>query len=182
MKSDYKKELLKLVENKKKEIPTTFSQDAVKNIFVTLEYTPEFLSAFSTRFNDKTSLKPLMKGKRSLRETLVHLLNIEGLHYSTIYPALLLKKPKIYPIHAERDFDRLSLFSDFNLVELLQAFRFERRKTLNFLRSLKNGDWSRQLSEAGKAREETIYWRVRGLAIHDYTHVEIIKFQTGFRK
>jgi hypothetical protein len=182
MKSEYKKDLEKLVQRKKKEIPTSFSEAGVNHILTILEHTPDFLTSFSKRFNEKTSLEPIIEGKRSFRETLVHLLNIEGLHYTTIYPALLINKPTVHPIHPERDFDRLNLFSDFNLKELLDAFRFERKKTLNFLKSLKKNDWSRQLTEKDKAREETIYWRARALAIHDFTHVEILKFQTGFLK
>jgi hypothetical protein len=177
MAKDYKEQLNKLVEKKKKEIPTAQSDDAIKNIFETLEETPRFLIAIAKRFDEKTSLNPIIEGKRSFRETLVHLLNIEGLNYTTIYPAFLLNKPKVYPLHAEKDFDRLSLFTDFKLKDLLQAFDLERKKTLSFLRSLKPNDWIRQLVEDNKARQETIYWRARGLAVHDYTHVHILKFQ-----
>jgi hypothetical protein len=180
MKSDYKEELNKLVEKKKKEIPTSFSEAAVNNIFTILEYTPNYLTSIARHFNDKSSVEPIIEGKRSFRETLIHLLNIEGLNYTTIYAAFLLNKPKIYPIHAERDFDRLSLFSDFRINELLETFCFERRKSLSFLRSLKGSDWHRQLTEKAKAREETIYWRARVLAIHDFTHVQILKFQTNY--
>ena len=179
MKSDYKEELNKLVQGKKKEIPSSFSEVAVANIFTILEHTPNYLTSIAKHFDDKTSLEPIIKGKRSFRETLIHLLNIEGLNYTTIYPAFLLNKPKIYPIHAERDFNRLGLFFDFRLNELLEVFCFERRKSLSFLKSLKKSDWSRQLTE-DKAREETIYWRVRALAIHDFTHVQIFKFQTNY--
>jgi len=86
----------------------------------------------------------------------------------------------IYPLHAEKDFDRLSLFSGLGLNELVEAFSLERKKTLNFLKSLRKSDWCRQLKEENKAREETIYWRARGLAIHDFTHVQILKFQTNY--
>src|SRR5262245_55300210 len=181
MKSGYKEELNKLVQKKKKEIPTSFSEVALTNIFAMLEYTPSYLISIAKHFDDKSSLEPIIKGKRSFRETLVHLLNIEGLNYTTIYPAFLLHKPKVYPIHAERDFDRLNLFLDFRLDELLKVFCFERSKSLSFLRSLKQSDWAKQLSEENKARQETIYWRVRGLAIHDFTHVQILKFQTSHR-
>jgi hypothetical protein len=156
MKSDYKEELDKLVQKKKKEIPTSFSEVAVNNIFTILAFTPKYLTSVAKHFDDKSSLEPIIEGKRSLRETLIHLLNMEGLNYTIIYPAFLLSKRTIYPIHAERDFDRLNLFSDFHVNELLEAFCFERRKSLSFLRSLKKSDWLRQLTEKDKAREETI--------------------------
>lgn len=168
-----------LVQAKKKAIPTSLSDAAIRNIFETLEETPAHLTAIAKRFDEKTSLEPIIPGKRSFRETLVHFLNIEGLNYTTIYPAFLLKKPEVHSIHAERDFGRLNLFADFQLPELLSAFKLERKKTLGFLKSLKKSDWSKQLIEENKQRQETIYWRARGLAIHDYTHVHILKFQLG---
>ena len=124
----------------------------------------------------------MLQGKRSFRETLIHLLNIEGLNHTTIFPAFPLKRPMVYPLHAEKDFDRLNLFSGLPLGELLEAFGLERNKTLNFLKSLKKTYWSRQLREENKAIEESFYWRARGLAIHDFTHVQILKFQTNCLK
>src|SRR5262245_36649198 len=126
MKSDYKEELNKLVEKKKKEIPTSLSDVALANIFTILEYTPIYLNSIAKHFDEKSSLTPIMEGKRSFRETLIHLLNIEGLNYTTIFPAFLLNKPMVYPLHAEKDFDRLNLFTDLRLKELLEAFILER--------------------------------------------------------
>jgi len=158
MSSDYKERLDKLVQKKKKEIPTTLSEAAIQTILEILEETPRYLNAIAKNFDEKTSLAPIIAGKRSFRETLIHLLNIEALNYTTIFPAFLLNKPAIYPLHAERDIDRLNLFADFQMQELLLAFDLERKKTLGFFRSLKKNDWSKQLTEENKAREETIYW------------------------
>ncbi len=177
MRPNYKDELEKSVQLTKKKIPTTFSESAVTNVFRILENTPKYLTSVTKHFDDNSSRNPLSDGKRSFRETLIHLLNIEFLNYTTIYPAFLLNKPVIHPIHSERDFDRLSLFLDFELNELLDAFCMERRKSLSFLKSLKESDWMKQLVEVNKAREETIYWRARGLAIHDFTHIQILNFQ-----
>lgn len=175
---DYKEELGKEVNKKKKEIPTAFSEIAVTTIFKVLEETPVYLTSLAKHFDDHTSLEPIIEGKRSFKETLIHLLHMEALHYITIYPAFLLNKPKIYSIHAERDLSRLSLFSDFQPNELLETFCYERRKSLNFLKSLKKSDWHKALKEENKAREETIYWRARVLALHDFTHTQILKLQT----
>ena len=94
MRSDYKEELNKLVQKKKKEIPTSFSEVAVNNIFTILEYTPNYLTSIARHFDDKSALKPIIDGKRSFRETLIHFLNIEGLNYTTIYTAFLCKQAK----------------------------------------------------------------------------------------
>lgn len=180
MKSSYKAEVQKLVLKKKNEMPTSFSETALEAIFDTLEYTPQYLTALAKQFDEVSSLKPIIEGKRSFRETLIHLLNFEGLHYTTVYPAFLINKPQVYPIHAERDFDRLQLFSHFNLEELMMAFCFERRKYLSFLRNLKSKDWHKQIIEEGKKREESIYLMARRTALHDFSHIQILKFQTNF--
>ncbi|MBK9107576.1 MAG: hypothetical protein IPM92_04130 [Saprospiraceae bacterium] len=180
MKLNYKAELEKLVQKKKNEMPTIFSEAALAYIFATLEYTPHFLTAIAKQFDERTSLNPIISGKRSFRETLIHLLNFEGPNYTMVYPAFLLKNPLVYPIHAERDFDRLNLFADFKLDELLMAYCYERKKYLNFLKSLKKLDWNRKITESGKVREETIYLMARRTALHDFTHIQILNFQTNF--
>ena len=180
MKSSYKAELDKLVQEKRNEMPTSFSAAALDTIFATLEYTPLYLTSIAKKFDDKSSLKSIIEGKRSFRETLIHMLNFEGLNYTTVYPSLLITKPQVYPIHAERDFDRLNLFADFQLNDLLLAFCFERKKYLTFLKSIKKKDWKREMTEVGKTREETIYSMSRRTAVHDFTHIQILKFQTNF--
>ena len=82
-------------------------------------------------------MRPIIKGKRSFRETLIQLLNSEGLNYTIVYPSFLIKKTKIYHIHAERDFERLNLFADFQLNELFLAFYFE-RKIFNISKIIKD--------------------------------------------
>lgn len=176
---NYKSELNILLSKKKKEIPTVFSVTAYKNIIETLRETPQKISLLSKKFDNKTSLTPVIKGKWSFRETLIHILNIEILNYTTIYPAYLLDKPVVYPLHAERDIKKLNLFKDFSLSELVNEFKSERRKLLNFLEGLDYKDLVRKIIEKNKAREETIYWRLRGLALHDFTHIHILNFQLG---
>ena len=60
----------------------------------------------------------------------------------------------------KKDFDRLSLFQNFQVREFLVAFDLKR--TLSFLKSLEKSDWPKQLLEETKKRQETIYWRARG--------------------
>ena len=104
---------------------------------------------------------------------------LSNLIYKCVFLKILLNKPKVCPLHAERDFDRLNLFEHFQTCELLSVFDLERRKTLSFLTRLKKEDWSKELIEENKKRQETIYWRARGFAIHDYTHFYILNFQLG---
>jgi hypothetical protein len=177
MSSEYKAALNKLVTKKKKEIPTIISEQALINTFEILESTPEELIAIADNISKENFDKPIIPGKRSFRETLIHLLNIEALNYTTIYPAFLLDKANVYPLHAERDIHRLGLFENFTKEELLTVFGYERMKTMNFFKALKSEEWSKQLIEENKQRQETIYWRARGHALHDFTHMLILKFQ-----
>lgn len=176
---NYKSELNILLSKKKKEIPTVFSETAYNNIIDTLRETPKVIHDLSKFFDNKSSTKPIIEGKWSFKETLIHILNIEILNYTTIYPAYLLDKPIVYPLHAERDIKKLNLFKDFSLSELVNEFKSERRKLLNFLEGLDYKDLHRKIIEKNKTREETIYWRLRGLALHDFTHIQILNFQLG---
>ncbi|MFN8278437.1 MAG: hypothetical protein U0T84_13215 [Chitinophagales bacterium] len=178
--ANYKDEVHRIVQQKKQAIPTAFSAPAVTAILATLEDTVLYLQALARKFDDKSARLPIVAGKRSFRETLIHLLNFEALHYHTAYMALLLREPKVYPIHAERDIARLKLFAGFTVDELVQSFCLERKKYLSFLRALQQPDWARSIEEAGKARHENIYLMARRTAIHDYTHIQILIFQTGF--
>lgn len=175
----YKLQVNALLANAKKHIPTAYSEAAVSNALGILEATPPTLKEISSHISEQDFAKPIIPGKRSFKETLHHFLNIEALNYVTIYPALLIDKPKVYGLHAERDLGRLRLYEDFTRDELLTSFDLERRKTLNFLKALKKTDWQRQIIESGKSRQETIYWRARALALHDHTHVLILRFQMG---
>lgn len=177
MSSDYKTELNNLLAKEKKVIPTLQTESSIKRIFEILQNTPTEIFAISDCIGNADFQKPIIPGKRSFRETLIHMLNIETLNYTTIYPAFLLEKPEIFPLHAERDIDRLNLYKDFSRSELMSAFATERKKTLNFLKSLNQKDWSKQMIEQNKQRQETIYWRARGHALHDFTHILILKFQ-----
>ncbi|MBL7998040.1 MAG: DinB family protein [Candidatus Kapabacteria bacterium] len=177
MSADYKQKLHTIIEAKKKEMPSQGSVNAILSIMATLQETPRYLRSVAPRFPEERSRVPIMEGKRSFRQTVEHLLNIEALHYTTIYPAFLLPTPDVYPLHAERHIARLQLFDSFTMEELLTVFEFERRKSLSFLESLTAGDWLRTIREQGKKRQESIYWRARTLALHDVTHVHIIMFQ-----
>lgn len=174
---DYKVRVNALLADAKKQIPTAFSEPAVSKALHILESTPAALKELSSYISEKDFAKPITKGKRSFKETLHHFLNIEALNYVTIYPALLIDKPRVYGLHAERDLGKLRLYEGFTRAELLTSFQLERRKTLNFLKSLEKDDWQRQIVESGKSRQETIYWRTRALALHDHTHLLILRFQ-----
>lgn len=177
MTESYKAEVNARLAEARKKIPTVYSEAAAGAALGILVSTPAALMEISSRISVEDFAQPIMPGKRSFKETLMHFLNIEALNYVTIYPAFLIDKPEVHDIHAERDLGRLRLYEDFTKTELLKAFELERKKTLNFLRALKQTDWQRQIIESGKARQESIYWRIRALALHDYAHLLILRYQ-----
>ena len=174
---NYKAQLIQLVDRKKALIPTACTEEGIANALKILETMNERITELALRFDEATALAPLAPGKRSFKETLIHLMNIESLNYITIYAAYLIKMPQVYPLHAEKHLSKLNLYSSFSLAELNASFILERKKTLCFLHQLKPADWNRQMIETGKKRSESIYWRTRGLALHDYTHLLILHFQ-----
>lgn len=182
MNVNYREMLAQKVNMKKRLMPTTYSEAAVEAIRFTLADTPLFIAAFVHQISEESAHQPLMEGKRSIYDTLLHLLHFEALHHTLSYPTKLLSQPHVYPIHPERDISKLKLYANFSLSELVQAFQYERRKYLNFLNSLSHEDWQRTMIESGKARKETLYLAARRTALHDYAHIQIISFQTGFTR
>jgi hypothetical protein len=55
--------------------------------------------------------------------------------------------------------------------DLLAYFTFRRQVLLRVLAGLSDAQWSRTIREEGKARQESVYWRARGLAHHEQSHL-----------
>lgn len=178
---NYREALAQQIKLKKRQMPTAYSEAAVEAILSTLADTPKFLSELSLQFNEENSHIPLIEGKRSFYATVLHLLHFETIHYTASYTAKLISQPSIFSLHPERNIAQLGLYHNFSLKELLEAFLYERRKYLNFLRALKQKEWAKSMSESGKARKETLYLAARRTALHDYAHIQIICLQTGYK-
>jgi hypothetical protein len=115
--------------------------------------------------------EPLGKGERSGTEVLAHLLNTEALSAEAIYLALLIREPELADIHAERQLGKLLGFERLPWADLLGYFRVRRKVLLGVLHGLKEAQWARVVREAGKQRKESLYWRARGMALHEAEHV-----------
>ena len=94
-----------------------------------------------------------------------------ALSSEAIYLALLVKEPELAPIHAERDLGKLLRFERLPWADLLGYFKVRRAVLLGVLEGLKAAQWARVVREAGKQRKESVYWRARGLALHEAEHV-----------
>ena len=177
MPANYKPGLKKQMDTIKKSIPTTQSGSGIDAIYSILDSTHDELLELSRLVPFENHDKPLMTGKRSFRENLIHLLNVENLDSMIITQALTFDKPEVLPLHSERDIGKLSMYNDLNTNELLSYFKLRRKILMKLFLSLSNEQWQRQIIELHKSRQESVYWRARGLALHEYEHIHIIKFQ-----
>ena len=172
------KSLLKLQMNSfKKSIPTVFSDSAVKCIYLILDSTYDELLNLSKQIPDQDHSKPLNPGRRSFRENIIHILNMEELNLMLLAQALIIDKPEVLKIHSERDIGKLKIFEPLSTKELLSYFKLRRKILLNLLQSLSREQWSRVIIEKNKTRQESVYWRTRTLALHEYEHIQIMNLQ-----
>ncbi|HMQ69457.1 MAG TPA: DinB family protein [Ignavibacteria bacterium] len=161
----------------KKSIPAVQSESAVKNIFTILISTHDELYKLSKLIPEKDHNKPLISGKRSFRGNLIHLLNIEEVYSMTLLQAITVDSPEVFRIHPERDIGKMKLFDQMSTNELLSYFKLRRKILTDLLKSLSKDQWSRVIIEKNKARKESVYWRMRVVALHEYEHIQIIKLQ-----
>lgn len=155
----------------KKQIPTTQTASNIQKVMQLLEETPGRLERLSHGLSDQQLHEPLGSGERSSTEVLAHLINTEVLTSEAIYLALLTDEPLLIDVHAERDLGKLLRFDLFSFAELMAYFRLRRTVLLRVLNSLTEEKWSRCIREARKQRKESVYWRARGMALHEWEHL-----------
>jgi hypothetical protein len=155
----------------KKQISTTPTEANIKEIIRLLGQTPERLAVLSKGLSEKKLHEPLGQGERSFTEALTHLINTEAISSQAVYLALMLDEPILPDIHAERDLGKLLRFDLLPFTELMAYFTTRRRILFRVLESLTEAQWSMLIRENGKQRKESIYWRARGLALHELEHV-----------
>jgi hypothetical protein len=175
--------LLKVYAEMTKAISTKVTSSNIAQALGLLAETPVQLEVLSRSVPVKKRNQPLSEGERSLTETLAHLINSEARISESIYLALLMDEPLIANIHSERDWGQLLRLDLSDFDELLVYFKFRRTVMLRVLSELKEAQWSRAIREEGKQRKETVYWRVRSLALHEAEHVGDLeeKFNAGVR-
>jgi hypothetical protein len=123
---------------------------------------------------------PLGEGERSFTETLAHLINSEARSSEAIYVALLVDSPLLPDIHSERDWGALLRMDRFHVEHLMAYYGLRRTVLLRVLNGLTEAQWSRTMREAGKQRQESVYWRARSLALHELEHVTYLEAEAGY--
>jgi hypothetical protein len=155
----------------KKSISTDLTPANIAAVLEALAGTPSRLETLSKTLTTKNLTQPLGRGERSFNEDLAHLINTEARSSEMIYQALLVDEPLFADIHSERDWGKLLRFDLLDFSELLAYFKIRRKVLLRVLSGLKEKDWARAISEEGKQRKESVYWRARTIALHELDHL-----------
>ena len=156
---------------KKKTISTEQTRANINRLIAILEDSPGWIERLSHSLTDEQLGQSLGQGERSFIEKLAHLVHSEARASEAIYLALLVDEPMLAQVHAERQWGNLLRFDLLPFAELLVYFKLRRTVLLRVLAGLDDGLWSRTVREAGKKRQESVYWKARALALHELEHL-----------
>ncbi|MEJ2758339.1 MAG: DinB family protein, partial [Anaerolineales bacterium] len=151
----------------KKSISTEQTDANIAAVLAQLAETPQQLAAMAASVLPEALTRPLAPGERTPTEVMAHLVNTEALNTQAIILALLIKVPLLPKLHAERNLGKLLRHDRDSFEELLAYFTYRRKVLLRVLDGLSEKQWSRQVREEGKQRQESVYWRARGQALHE---------------
>ena len=154
-----------------KTISTELTRPNITLVIQALADTPGRLEETIKPLGDAQLREPLGSGERSVTQVLAHLINVEARSSEAIYLALLADEPFVPDIHPERQWGKLLKLEQFPFPDLLAYFKLRRTILLHVLSSLAEEQWKRVIREAGKKRRESVYWRVRSLALHELEHL-----------
>ena len=164
-------------------ISTKLTSSNIARVMELLADTPIRLKYLSQNLSLEQLNQPLGEGERSHQQDLAHLLNCEARSTEAIFLALLANEPLVVDIHPERQWGKLLRYDLSSFSELLAYFSFRRVTLLRVLGSLTEEEWARTIREEGKKRQESVYWLVRSLALHELAHLTDIESklnQLGF--
>ena len=162
-----------------KSISTDQTPENIAAVLKILAESPKRLDALSKSVPAEKFSQPLGKGERTPTEVLAHMLNTEARSSERIYQALLVSEPFFADIHPERDWGKLVRFDLLDFSELFAYFKIRRKVLLRVLSGLKEKDWSRAVSEEGKQRKVSVYWRARTIAMHELDHLGDLEKKLG---
>lgn len=156
-------------------ITTKPSSENKSSLLDLLRDAPARLETLAGGQEKSALIEPLDKGQRSFREIQAHLLNLESRLMEDVYQILLLNESDLPRIHQERDWGKLVRYQKLGLDDLLVYFNLRRLILLVVLEHLSNIEWLRTGREAGKKRQESIYWKIRTLVLHEDEHLRELK-------
>jgi hypothetical protein len=155
----------------KKAFSTEPTKANTANVIALLTDTPVQLERLSVALDAARLRQPMKPGERSFSEVLAHLVHCEARSSEAIYLALLVNEPLFPDVHPERQWGKLLRYDLLDVSDLFAYFKLRRAVLMRVLTSLTEAQWQRVISEPGKKRKESVYWRARGLALHELEHV-----------
>jgi hypothetical protein len=155
----------------KKGIRTELTSANIERTKELLADIPLQLENLSRTLSSEQLRQSLGSGERSFTQDLAHLIHTEARSSEAIYLALLMEEPLFPDIHPERQWGKLLRFDLFAFPDLLAYFKLRRMVLLRILSSLTEEQWQRSIHEEGKKRKESVYWRARTIAMHEFEHV-----------
>lgn len=154
-----------------KRITTEPTKANIAFILETLTASPQRLAMAIQGTSDEQLSQPFAEGERSAIEVMAHLINSEARTSEPIYLALLTKEPLMPDVHTEKQWGNLLRYDLLPFSELLAYFTLRRRVLLRVLNSLTDTQWLRAVRDENKQRKESVYWKARGLTLHELDHV-----------
>jgi hypothetical protein len=155
----------------KKSISTDLTGANIAKVMELLAATPAQLESLRKPLSEEQLRQPLGSGERSFTEDLAHLIHTEARSSEAIYLALLMDEPLVPDVHPERQWGKLLKFDLLPFSELLAYFKVRRILLVRVLATLTETQWARFIREAGKKRQESVYWRARTIAMHELDHL-----------
>jgi DinB family protein len=165
----------------KKATSTDLTGANIAKVMEVLKASSPQLASLSQSLSEEQLRQPLGTGERSFTEDLAHLIHTEDRSSEAIYLALLLDEPFIADVHPERQWGRLLKFHLLPFSELLAYFQLRRVVLLRVLASLTEAQWRRSIREAGKKRQESVYWQARTIAMHELDHLSNLQNKLNWR-
>ena len=159
----------------KKAVSTDLTSVNIVKVKELLADAPIQLENLSRPLSEEQLRQPLGAGERSFTENLAHLIHAEARSSEAIYLALLMNEPLVPDIHPERQWGKLLRYDLLSFHELLAYFKVRRAILLGVLGSLTEEQWARTIHEAGKKRQESVYWRARTVAMHELEHLTVLQ-------
>lgn len=159
----------------KKAIATELTSANIAQVLALLTAAPAQLARVGQQFSAEQLRQPLGAGQRSRTEVLAHMLHCEARAAEAIYSALLVVEPEQIDLHPERQLGKLLRYDRLPFADLLAYFNFRRTVLLRVLAELSAKQWARTIRQAGKNRQESVYWQARGLALHELEHLTEIE-------
>lgn len=149
--------------------------DNIIKLIEILRETPKYMKALSKKLNAWE--EPLAEGKRSFKETLMHLIHSDMSSTNKIYYCMMRDNPTVENTHPENDWAPVLMLDKLSVKELLRYFTLKRKILMELLHSLDMKTWVRKFKVEGNKKSLNVYKEARAMALHEEEHLSTLKLQ-----